>query len=386
MNLTENRICKNCKKFLPKNPSMIYHDMPGRAQYFPDVDHLCDDKSVDLYLFQCRHCGLIQLANDPVYYYRDVIRAASVSDEMHEFRVGFYSDFLDKYGLRGKKIIEIGAGNGEFMQFMSEAGGNVYGVENNEYSVTACVEQGLDVEKWFPDKGSSRINCGPFDGFYIMNFLEHIPEPDIFLETIADNLNTDAIGLIEVPNTDMILKHGMFSEFMLDHLMYFTKDSLTGLLCNNGFDVLECNSVWHDYCLSAVVRKRNLNTMSEFSNIQKKIINEINEYIDSFKDKDCKVAVWGAGHQSLAVISMSNISDKIEFVIDSADFKQNRYTPGSHCIVVSPKALNNTNIDAILVMAASYSDEVSRIIKAEYPEINIAILREYGLEFVDQRY
>ena len=37
--------------------------------------------------------------------------------------------------------------------------------------------------------------------------------------------------------------------------------------------------------------------------------NEINNYIDRFKGK--KVAIWGAGHQSLAVLSLANLSDRI---------------------------------------------------------------------------
>jgi dolichol kinase len=37
-------------------------------------------------------------------------------------------------------------------------------------------------------------------------------------------------------------------------------------------------------------------------------------------------------------------------------------------------------IQAVIVMAASYSDEVASLVKASYPKLKLAILREGGLE------
>ena len=58
-----------------------------------------------------------------------------------------------------------------------------------------------------------KIKEGPFDAFFIMSFLEHIPHPNETLSGIYNNLNDDAIGLIEVPNFDMILKNKLQSKF-----------------------------------------------------------------------------------------------------------------------------------------------------------------------------
>ena len=372
--------CRLCKKSLRGLPVLSYSDMPGRAQFFPNERQLDEDKSVELNIFQCDGCGLLQLTGEPVYYYRDVIRAAAVSDEMLHFRVNYFKEFLTKYDLENKKIVEIGAGNGEFMHFMEMAGGNVYGVEHNERAVKKCLEDGLRVEKWFPEDDSKKIANGPFHAFYIMNFLEHIPEPDVFLKCISDNLLEDAIGLIEVPNTDMIMKHMMFSEFMLDHLMYFSEDTLKRMLEINGFDVLECKSVWHDYCLCAIVRKRFSFGFEGFITKQEKVTKEVNGFVDEYIRRGEKVAVWGAGHQALAVMAMTGIKDKVSFVVDSADFKQNRFTPGTHIRVCEPDELIRSNVGAVLIMAASYSDEVYSIIRLRYKGIKCAILRENGLE------
>ena len=93
------------------------------------------------------------------------------------------------------------------------------------------------------------------------------------------------------------------------------------------------------------------------------------------------VAIWGAGHQALATIALLNISEDIRYVIDSAPFKQGKLTPASHLLICPPSHLDVAPVKAIIVMAASYSDEVVRTIRAKYgARFVLAVLREKGLE------
>lgn len=377
--------CRCCEKVINGKPVLEYENMPGVAQNFPDKDSLKQDKGILLKIYQCQNCGLIQLTDEPVFYYKDVIRASAVSDEMKEFRSRYFKDFVDKYNLYGKKVIEIGTGKGEFLTLMEQTGVRAFGVEHCKESVKVCNKFGLKVFEGYVGQADYEIPQAPFDGFFIMNFLEHIPEPNVFLQGICNNLTDYAVGLVEVPNTDMILKNLLFSEFMLDHLMYFTKDTLIHLLEQNGFEVLECNSVWHDYCLAAVVRKRSSLDLTEFYERQKEITRQIHEFINSNAAQGRRTAVWGAGHQALAVMALADIKGEIEFVIDSAAFKQNKYTPGTHIPIFSPEILSmeKSPIGAILVMAASYSDEVACIVREKYKDITIGILRENGIEVIN---
>ena len=213
----------------------------------------------------------------------------------------------------------------------------------------------------------------------MLNSLEHLPNINSTLKGIYNNLSENAIGIIEVPNFDMILKNNLFSEFTRDHLFYFTKETLKTTLELNGYEVLECSVIWHDYIISAIIRKREKMSLNHFYEQKDKIKKEIQEYINQFGDKN--VAVWGAGHQALAIISMAEIKNKIKYVIDSADFKQNKYTPATHIPIVSPETIDSNPIDAIIIIAGSYSDEVCKIIKEKYGDkINISILRDFGLE------
>jgi len=368
--MSKNKKCRVCGNNLYEEPLLSYENMPKAAQYLPDKNALKSDKGVDLEVCQCSGCGLVQLSNDPVPYYKEVIRAAGISEEMMAFRKKQFTDLVEKYSLKGKKVIEIGCGRGEYLSIMARTGVKAYGLEQGKDAVRQCLSQGLNV--------SRRIKDGPFDAFYILSFLEHLPKPSRTLREIGDNLTDHAIGLVEVPNFDMIIRKKLFAEFIGDHLLYFTRDTLATTLRSNGFNIIECNEVWHDYIISAVVRKRGRLDLSCFSDQQTKLKTEIDGYISRFKDK--RVAIWGAGHQALALISLLELEDKIKYVVDSATFKQGKYTPATHLPIVSPAMLDSDPVDAVIVMAASYSDEVARIIQQKYgAKIKVAIFKGANL-------
>jgi SAM-dependent methyltransferase len=371
--------CRVCHGDLFKKPILIYKNMPAAAQNLPERKDLNKDNGVDLNVYQCGNCGLVQLDSKPVPYYKEVIRASAYSDEMKQFRIKQFSEFLRKYSLQNKKIIELGCGKGEYLVLMKQSGGLTYGLEYSSESVKECIKNGLKVEKGFIENNKQQLDHGPFDAFFVLNFLEHLPDLNTFLGGIRNNLSDNAVGLIEVPNFDMILKKNLFFEFTRDHLYYFTKDSLETTLELNGFEIVESGVVWHDYIISAVIRKRKKLDLSHFYNYQKNLKTEIDKYVR----KNKKVAVWGAGHEALAVMSMMNLSGKIKYVVDSAPFKQGKFTPATHIPIVSPNNLDKDPVEAVIIMAASYSDEVTKIIKQKYHDkMKIVILRGYNLEYI----
>ncbi len=376
------KTCRVCHNNFFSEPLLHYDNMPKISQFFPDVKSLKNDSGMVIEVYQCSGCGLVQLNSKPVPYYKKVIRAVGISGEMKNFRKKQFSNFIKKHSLEKKKIIEIGCGRGEYSSIMNMFNINAYGLEYSTESVKYCQKNGLIVSKGFIENSTDKLKYAPFDAFYILNFLEHQPDPNTTLRGISNNLTDNAIGLIEVPNFDMILKNNLFSEFTSDHLFYFTKETLSSTLKQNGFEIIDCHVVWHNYIISAVVQKRKKLDISHFYKYQKKLKNEVEKYIAQFGRK--KVAVWSAGHQALAIMSLLKLADKIKYVIDSAPFKQNKYTPATHIPILSPKALNSEPVEAIIVMAASYSDEVVKIIKQKYgKKINIAILQDFGLEMMN---
>ena len=375
------RICKGPFLF----PALLeYPNSPRSAQGFLDNLEELDDV-VDLKIYQCQQCGLVQHDLKPVDYYKDVIRAVAYSEEMGHFREKQLAEWIQKFNLKDKKILEVGSGQGEYLELLLKAGGsNVYGIENSKESVEIAKKKGLNIQQGYLSKDYENPCAENFDAFATFNFMEHWPDISSSLHSLQNSLNESAVGLVEVPNFDFMLKNGMYSEFTTDHIFYFTEKTLRTVLETHGFDVIEINSIWHDYILSAQVKKRTALNISSFTIKQNKIVSELRVFINKFKKNE--VIIWGAGHQALAVISIANINSKVSHVVDSAKFKQNKYTPGTHLLIKDPQSIHQDLPKAIIIMAAAYSDEVAKIISSQYPEVkNIVILRENGLEVLNDK-
>ena len=371
-----------CGSQLSDKATLFYPAMPKSAQHFPTPETLAEDQPLDLKIVQCSSCDLVQLDNEPVSYYREVIRASAFSKEMGLFREQQFAGFIEQYELKNKKLVEIGCGRGEYLALLNKQGVDGYGLEYAENSVQQCLHNGLQVQQGYIEHSEYALNNSPFDAFFILNFLEHIPEPLSLLKGIAHNLSCGAIGMVEVPNFDMMIRENLFTEFVTDHLCYFTRDTLQLLLGLSGFEVLECKEVWDDYILSATVRKRESLDVSGFQLAHQTLTAELNAYINNFEVG--QVAIWGAGHQALAVMALAGLSGKIKYVVDSAPFKQNKLTPGTHLPIVSPEVFfQDDAVKALIVMAAAYSDEVAAIVKERSRKpIPIAILRASGLKIL----
>ena len=170
-------LCRLCGQALFAQPLLVQHEMPAAAQGLPTADQLAADRGVTLALHQCSGCGTVQLATEPVPYWRDVIRAAGISAEMRAYRLDQFGRWLGQHDLTGRKVLEVGCGRGEYLSLLRDAGADATGIEHLPASVAACREAGLRVTEGFIDGPDTRLADGPFDGFAILNFLEHIPAP-----------------------------------------------------------------------------------------------------------------------------------------------------------------------------------------------------------------
>jgi SAM-dependent methyltransferase len=276
----------------------------------------------------------------------------------------------------------VGCGRGEYLELLRAAGvDDVRGIEHSKDNVTHARERGFQVHQGYLAPGFLSPWKERFDAFAVFSFMEHWPDVPGSLRALRSVLKDGAVGLIEVPNFEFIVRSGLYSEFTVDHIFYFDQDTLRGILESNGFRVLSIDPVWHDYILSAQVCTRTPIDSQGFVARQTRIVRELQDYAGRFDRSE--VAVWGAGHQALAVMSMAHLQDRVSHVLDSAPFKQDRFTPGTGLRIKAPETLTQDGVQAVIVMAAAYSDEIVRTIRSRYPHIvHLAVLREDGLEVI----
>lgn len=297
--------CKVCGSKLIE--LVTYRNMVCGALSLPAAETLSKDVGIDIPLTQCSGCGLVQIAASPVDYYTKAFRTQFWTSE--PWRHKQINDFIIEFNLKGKKINTI----------MEEP------------------------------KPSS------YDAFLMFNYLEHFPYPKSTLGQIRDNLIDPGMGIIEVPNFDMITRERIFSEIVIDHLFYYTADTLRFTLTASGFDVLRLDEFLDGYILSATVRKRVPLDIKPFIDQENKLRNEIREYIKDFSS----IAIWGAGHQSLVLLKDPVLQSKVLYVVDSSSRKQGHYTSLSHIPIVHPDTLKLKPVSALLILVGGFYDSVS---------------------------
>ncbi len=357
--------CIACGALLSEQPLLTIENMPAAAQHLPRPEDADTEHGVTLRLCACTGCGLIQLDSAPVPYYRDVIRSGGYSETMDKLRRAQYDAWIPAFHLEGKRILEAGCGQGEFLSILAEYPVSAYGMEHFHELVQKAREKGLAVTEEYPERENQIFQNAPFDAFTSFNFLEHQPDPVSYLRAIARNLTPDGAGLVTVPSFEYILEENSFYEFIPDHLSYFTEDSLTSLMNRCGFDVLRKERVNRD-TISVWVQRKKCPDVSGLLTKQKTIAAEIRGLVDSAAAKG-KVAIWGASHQGFSIAASLGLGKKICYIIDSAPFKQGHIAPASHIPIVSPEVAAEDPAGCILIVAPGYTDEIAARIRERFP-------------------
>lgn len=389
------RHCIACRKKLPENELFKLNHAPASAQDIPDRDEVKKDQGVTLGLYQCGHCGLVQFDCEPVAYYRDVIRAGGFSTTMTELRRRQYRHLIETYGLEGRKFLEVGCGRGEFIRVLTEFPVKVFGMEHKAELVEIARKDGLCVWQEFPEEPQQIFGDGeegPFDVFLSFNFLEHQPRPDVMLQAIYHNLSEDGMGLVTVPALEYILEKGSYYELIRDHIAYYSFDTLRELLRQNGFAVLEEEMINRD-TISMIVKKIPDWKPAEDGRAGGKISveplikgyetvrQEIDELIERLKAENRSLAIWGASHQGFTLASTTALGEAADYIIDSAPFKQGRFAPASHLPIVPPDHFFEEPVDAVLIVAPGYTDEIAGIIRERFgKQVQVMTLRSDRIE------
>ena len=156
--------------------------------------------------------------------------------------------------LKGKTFLDIGTGEGFLLNEAQIIGSKVTGLDFSDFGVN----------KFFPHLISDHIKGDVFDSLSMLisegtkfsvcastNVLEHVVNPDLFIQQIRQLLEPNGVVAITVPNdySDIQLlarKEGYIdNDFWFvppDHLNYFNAESLLNYMSNKRFEILDAFS------------------------------------------------------------------------------------------------------------------------------------------------
>ncbi len=351
----ETTICRLCETPLPQQPVIHLTNVPARIQTFPDQANLEADKGTDLKAYQCIGCGHIQLASQPVIYTAGVTSTTKYSTAMLDYRQNQVKEFLTAHHLKGKKILDVGCGDGHLLGILQQEGAVGIGVDASEHSLEIAREHGYTAHFGYVQRGIA-VQDGPFDGFVCYDVIEHVPDIKDFLQGIAYNLAPGGVGLLETPSFEKVLETKRFFDFMQDHLAYFTVDTLRRAFEISGFDVLHIERNRDAENLTVIAQKRPLTDFGPMLLHKESLMENVSTFIAAHKAEGRRVAIWGASIQTLTLSALMALD--VAYIIDSAPYKQGQVTQVSHLPIVSPETLKTDPVDVIIINAPRYADEI----------------------------
>lgn len=375
--------CILCGENLYEESLYILKNMPQVSQNLPTIDNLKDDKKIDLKLSQCRKCGLVQLDCEPVYYYKDSTRAAERSEGLINVREEEYRYLIEKYNLKGKKIIEIGAGKGGYLRTlkdMTEYNISEYGIENNIEFVKEA--QGLGVNVFQGDVENKEVDLpgAPYDAFVSFSYLARLINPNNMVSLIEKNLTENGIGYILVPSLEHLMNGTGYFDIVRDHIAYYDIETLRFLFTKNNFEILEYGNKLNLYTYVVVRKRKRLNIKKHWDYVEN-LIKKVQQYVSEKKNENKKIAVWCAGHYAFTVLSTTEIEENIDYIIDNAKIKQGHFAPGSKLPIVGPEHFNEAPVDVIMILGPIYIDEIVKEIRGKYSKkIEIVTLDKDGIK------
>ena len=209
--------------------------------------------SVDQFpLFRCKDCGLEGLSPQPddetlVEIYSDRYFLGSqdsssrhLMDKMKASTAKLYLDLIkEQIDTDAPRLIEIGCGGGDFLVVAKASGFSVAGLEISSSAVKSANEKLGEQVVIETDLSDVDIDLlGTFDCCVLLDVLEHVRDPVIFLKRIRQLLTENSICFIVTPSLDswsarLLGRHWM--EYKPEHLFYFNKKNIQNLLADTGF-------------------------------------------------------------------------------------------------------------------------------------------------------
>ena len=324
-----------------------------------------DDRPVRVEVRECAGCGLVQLDEPPADgYYDDYLMTVSHSPQMRAFQRAQAKRLVERFGLAGKRVLEVGCGDGNYLSILGEIGVAATGLEPSaRFRAAAEQRTGLPVLAGYV-AGGRPVAGAPYDGFVTREVLEHVPDPNDFLASIRASLTRDGVGLVEVPSLEQALDRGRFFDFFPDHVNYWSAGTLARALERNGFLVHEVTRGMGGEYLEAWVAVDAGRRLADVAASAGRAVDELRSLVARCASEGREVAVWGAGAKGLATLALAG-GDGYRYVIDADPHKQGGYTPVSHLPVVPPERLREEPVDVVVLTSLAYRDEVVRFLRGE---------------------
>lgn len=136
-------------------------------------------------------------------------------------------------------LLDVGCGNGRYLDGMKKLGWKTKGVEFNESAVRVCNLSGLDVHHG--DLFSANFDSDSFDVINVSHVVEHVPNPKEFFAELSRILKKNGTLIIKTPNSEALgralFNTNWYANDVPRHIYLFAEKNLKVLASTCGLKV-----------------------------------------------------------------------------------------------------------------------------------------------------
>jgi cyclopropane fatty-acyl-phospholipid synthase-like methyltransferase len=348
------------------------------------LDDLAEARSLSsgvLDLAFCGACGFIfNREFDPALaeYSSRYEETQAYSATFEEFGRDLASSWVERYGLHGRHVLEIGCGKGEFLVWMLEAGaGSGTGIDPG---VRPDRLTGIAAGRicWIADRYDDRWAHLQADAVVCRHTLEHIQPVRSFLSRLRTNLGDrdDVVVLFELPDVARVLQEAAFWDTYYEHCSYFSAGSLARLFRRCGFEVLDLARAYEDQYLLVEARpcatpaapgvRSSLEDdlasleagISAFQRGYARLTSQWRSDLASVASSGGRVILWGGGSKAVAFLAALGEDERVDGVVDINPHKHGRFLAGTGHRVLAPAELRSLRPALVVAMNPIYLEEI----------------------------
>lgn len=334
----------------------------------------------DISLSLCEHCGFVfnsTFEGSKQDYFHDYVSTQAMSPVFNSFHKRLAQDLIDRHDLHARHVVEIGCGQGEFLELLCGLGGNHGTGFDPAYEPGRKLPPGLAIIK---DVYSARHPEAAGDFIACKMTLEHIGDVGDFVDGVRHAAGDDPKRLVffQVPDAGHVLAENGFWDIYYEHCSYFFTSTLGYLFSRAGFTVTKLRSDYDGQYLMVEGHPapaaaslpppadvaRTIAEVRRFAGEVPKILADWMEDLRRHKAAGRRTILWGGGSKAVAFLTTLGITDEIEAAVDINPEKHGSFLAVTAHPVISPEELRGRQIDRVIVMNPIYCSEIAAQLKS----------------------
>lgn len=291
---------------------------------------------------------------------------------------------VDTYKLGGKRVFEIGPGDGYFLELMVRNG--VASGKGFDPSAKPDAASGpasnprIEIVADYFRPGASQIDEA-YDALLCRHVLEHIPEPVPFLKEVRSTIGDRKCAVyFEVPNARWILQDQSLWDFIYEHVTYWTETSLETLFRKCGFETVSITTDYDDqflmieaypgapdpeYLPDQWAADQVGQDVTNFSSGTERLLGYWRDRLVDLRSKQKRGVIWGAGSKGVTFTNIfKDERNAIAHLVDVSDRKVGRFVPGSAIQVIEPPKLADIRPQLVIIANPIYEQEIRQTVLA----------------------